>query len=274
MVRELRERGFALGSPFQLQAAEPALFGNAFYVDPAQPLLHFMPISRFRELVSNRALYLRRLDKFVGDPHEGLFPIANQSEAASWTRHVTEQLGLPVSAFDEYQRGAETVVRKRLYVHCWFGSAKEDSKMWEEYGNLGNGVCIKTTARRLQQALRPNSGVVADVRGVTYLGDDIPLPVGISFLQACRKHPKFSHERETRIIAQLPLAGWPNGKSLDDTEEFLLIETDFERLFEAVFVGACVDDRIADEIEVLANNAAGSRVARRSCIRFVNASEK
>jgi hypothetical protein len=230
--------------------------------------MHYMSLDRFKSLLTNGAIYMRRLDLFELDPHEGRFPAANASQQSSLTQGLAEQLGFPPDSLKGYRNFIEGSMRKLTYVHCWFGWDEEDQKMWDEYGDHGCGVCVRTTARRLREFLSLPSDTSINLCGVTYSGDENPVAEIISFLAACRKRPQFSHEREIRLIAQLGETTWQasyteNGLSTPDHQ---MVGVNFERLFERVYVGPNASDAIFQEIEALGNKAAGCRVVHRSSI--------
>jgi hypothetical protein len=159
-------------------------------------------------------------------------------------------------------------MRKLTYVHCWFGWDDEDQKMWNEYGDHGCGVCVRTTARRLREFLSLPPDMSINLCGVTYSGDENPIAEIISFLAACRKRPQFSHEREIRLIAQLGETTWQasyteNGLSTPDHQ---MVGVNLERLIERIYIGPNASDAVFQEVESLGNKAAGCRVVYRSRI--------
>jgi hypothetical protein len=104
--------------------------------------------------------------------------------------------------------------------------------------------------------------------GVTYSGDEHPIAEIISFLAACRKRPHFSHEREIRLIGQLgerTREASYTGKGLT-TPNHQMVGVTFGQLFERVYVGPNASPAVFEEVEALANSAAGRRVVHRSAL--------
>ena len=267
-LAEMKEGEFLPLSAIGPSAFDSAFLGNALDIASGQSLMHYMRLDRFKTLLKNKAIYMRRLDLFDLDPHEGRFPAANASQQSSLTRGLAEQLGFAVNSLKGHRDFIEGAMRKLTYVHCWFGWDNEDQQMWDEYGDRGCGVCVRTTARRLHEALGRLPDFTANLCGVTYSGDEQPIAEIISFLAACRKRPQFSHEREIRLIGQLGDKTWQasytqNGLSTPD-HQFLAVN--LERLFERVYVGPSASDTTFQEIEALANKAAGCRVVHRSSL--------
>ena len=268
MLAEMKEGEFVALSSIEPSSFDSTFLGNALEIAPGQSLMHYMRLDRFKSLLMNRAIYMRRLDLFELDPHEGRFPAANTSQQSSLTRGLAEQLGLPADALKGRREFIEGSMRKLTYVHCWFGWDNEDQKMWNEYGDHGCGVCVRTSARRLLEALGTVTDFSINPCGVTYSGDEHPIAEIISFLAACRKRPQFSHEREIRLIGQLGEKTWQASyteKGLT-TPDHQMVGVNFGRLFERVYVGPNASPAVFAEVEAIANSAAGSRVVQRSTL--------
>jgi hypothetical protein len=252
-------------SAIRPSAFESAFLNRALIVEPGQSLFHYMRVDRFKDLLRAGAIYMRRLDLFQMDPHEGKFPSANARELSSLARGVGSQLGLGRNPLDGYRHFQEGKMRELTYVHSWFAWDKEDPRMWKEYGDCGGGVCIRTTARRLREALtitRPHFWM--DISGVSYVGDEEPIPEVMSFMAVCRKRPQFAHEQEVRLIGQLDTHGWQECGGT--TPDHQLINANFERLFERVYIGPNASPVTFNELRSLANQAAGSKVVCRSTV--------
>jgi hypothetical protein len=157
-------------------------------------------------------------------------------------------------------------MRQLTYVHCWFAGDHESAKMWKEYGHAGDAVCIRTTVRRLRQALLKVPHFAINVCGVIYSPEEYPVCELISFLAACRKRPEFRHECEVRTIGMLGDKAWPAEitEEGNTTADHMLVPLDLERLFERVYVGPTIPETIFSELEKTANKAADSRVIQRS----------
>jgi len=268
VLAEVNAKGWAPLSAIQPSPFDSGVLGNAFEVAPGQSLMHYLRLERFRDLLRNGAVYMRRLDLFELDTHEGRFPAANAHKQASLTEGFAAQLGLPPDALKARREFIEGSMRKLTYVHCWFGWDNEDQKMWDEYGDRGCGVCVRTTARRLGEALSLPPDFTINLCGVTYSGDENPISELISFLAACRKRPQFSHEREIRLIGQLgektsQASYTENGLSTPDHQ---MVRVNLERLFERIYVGPNASDPAFQEVEALGNKAADCRVVHRSSI--------
>lgn len=267
MLSEMKE-----GDSLILPGIEPSKFDAGFLkaldVPPTQSLMHFMKLQHFKSLLTSGAIRMRRLDRFDGDPHEGQFPSANDVQLSSLAQGFLEQTGMSAAELKSYRDFTQGTKRKLTYVHCWFASDQEDRRMWEEYGDGGRGVCIRTTAQRLKSALGQLPDFSVDLSGVTYSGDEQPIPEVASVLAASRKEMKFKREQEIRLIGQFGQKTWQAsyGENRVETPEHQLLKVRFEQLFERVYVGPNASEAEFKEVEELANKAAGSRVVhRRTC---------
>lgn len=269
LIAEVEKHGFAVGSPIPVTGATSEMFGNLQPVEPSQSLLHYLPLHRLNPLISGTAIYLRRLDLFQ-DQFEGKLPAANDSQVSDFTAQFMGQFGMTEKDVKNWKTFLTGTNRKLTYVHCWFASDNEDVSMWRDYADGGKGVCLRTTARRLGDAISRQGHLGLELRRVTYTGEQEALPEIISCLPAGRKQarPEFVREREVRIIATITEQAWAAGFATTDGEppDHQLVAVNFDRLFERVYVGPNASDATFQEVEALANKAAGCRVVHRSTL--------
>lgn len=264
MMAEADQHAFAIGPPIKLSEAESELLGNAYFLDPAQPLCHFLKVEYFRALLESRALRLRPLSGFVDDPREGRLSVANESEASNVGRRLAQAWGSSPET-DGWKRFINGTQRSLIYVHCWFGQEAENQPMWNQYGDGGRGICVKTSARRLQESFQAKPPIFPQVHKVSYLSENVPIPTIISSLAAFRKRPEFVHEKEFRVVTELGFEQCPtdaNGALMPPDHQ--LIPLDLDRLIEAVVLGPNAEEAAFRELELLVKAAGLNRVVRKS----------
>jgi hypothetical protein len=268
IIGDIKRQGFAILGAMSLSTSESNLIGNTFSLIPTQPLYHYLPIGRFQSLIESHALYLRRIDCFEKDNLEGKIPQANHTEVSSLGVQLMEQIGLTKKFIENRNYSTDHILRKFTYVHCWFGNETEDQDMWTNYGDGGKGVCIKTTAQRLQEAIgNYPQNLTVQIFPVTYSDEETPIPEIFSFLPSCRKRTSFKKEREIRILANTSWEKWDSGnQNNNDPPISQLLQVRFDRLFEAVYVGPNSDNTTYQQIQKLADTAAGSQITRRSAL--------
>jgi hypothetical protein len=96
---------------------------------PGQQIVKYMSSKKFKDLVTQSALYFRRIDHFA-DTFEGKIPLA------VWSLNSP-----PLQAW--YDR-----CKEEIFVSCWNMDEDETPEMWREYAE-GNGVRISSTVAAL-----------------------------------------------------------------------------------------------------------------------------
>ena len=176
--------------------------------------------------------------------------VAPSSQDVSILREIspTSSASFVVSQSQAINRG-----RRLNYLHCWTMRGDENAEMWTEYGDKGQGVCIKTTAGRLKAALGIGAfpgqttnehgfKISIELKKIHYDADDEAVPVIPSYFATTSKRPKFSREVEARVEAHIGGDRALLRYEKSDSPPYQLLPVDFERLFEAVFLGPSMSD--------------------------------
>lgn len=244
------------------------------HFDGNEGLTHYLSLRHFESLVRSRCLYLRRQDIQEKDHADGTFPAANRvtlhgrDVALMRSLGQTKERAMALAA--NYQDGNE-YARQRQYLHCWTIRDEESRWMWELHGGRGQGVCIKTTVRRLCQAVggdrfKGHHGGDFDLKlePVVYSDEGEPFPTWPSYAIAFRKIKIPGHvaEAEARLLA----CDYKFDNPIGPEGEFLPVH--FGRLFQAVYLGSKIPNDEFARIEALTNAVAGSRVVRPSAAVF------
>lgn len=250
--------------PISLTPVESELIGNAVSVNAYEPLMHYMKSQYFMQMLTSECLHIRRLDTYEDDPFEGLYPEANKHELSRFDSVLLKQLGAIQNLEDMVT--SNRIHRQFAYIHCWYGNQFEDKSMWEEYGDQGRGVCLRTTACRLEASLKCHAELLARVCRVTYLDENTPIPTHISFLPFSRKRTKFSDEKEFRLIAEIRMEALPTDVEghLVTPEKFCDLPVNLERLFESVVAGPNLDATSLAKLEAAVGEKVSSKIIRSS----------
>jgi hypothetical protein len=160
-----------------------------------KPIYRIMPVNRLLQCFSENKLILVPPSKW-DDPFE------------NW------MLGSDVECSSTGQIGDMKRIRDQIYGQCWTQHSETDA-MWRIYSPSKEGAKVKTTPRKLLEALKANAGESADVHcfigKVQYMNENkleaslkniyIPNTNGSGIAETLLyKREEFSHEKEIRIV--------------------------------------------------------------------------
>jgi hypothetical protein len=235
----------------------------------------YMEIEKFRSLISERALYFRRID-LLDDPFEGSLPNGNRGSQISQeydsrgkmvdyyrtqginvTREIlNEMYGKPISGPSVLER-----FRRIHFVNCWHINEHESVAMWSLYLKTGKGIAIKTNMHNLINCLNTEIDIhIGKVKYVDYRIDKLPEHNVLNFLMS--KQIQYQHENELRMLATyLPhnmVDHIPEGMYKPPQNGFrlveqagLLIDCELDKLFGEVILGPTSNGDLIDECESL-----------------------
>ena len=249
-------------SPIELTGIDSELIGNSVSVNPYEPLMHYMKFEYFMQILTSKSLRIKRLDTYKDDPLEGLYPEANKRQLSGFDSALFQQLDVVQHPEDRIRR--DQFHRQSAYVHCWYAGILENKSMWEEYGDDGRGVCLLTTACRLESSVKHSADLLTSVSKITYLDGHTPIPTAISFLAFSRKQTKFANEKEIRLIAEITLDALPKDAEghLQIPEENRQLPVDLERLIEAVVTGPNFDRDNVAMLETAISDKISGKIVR------------
>jgi hypothetical protein len=219
---------------------------------PEAVLWRYVDLAKFLSLLSTKRLHLASLASF-SDPFDGHPP---RSLVDEYTRvpddmpepMKSERLKLFNANLRLFQQGRELV-----FASCWHVNEHESAGMWSQYIREGQGIAIRTTFERLQQAaeLQPTSigGALVD-----YIDFDTHLTSSIDlFTWATLKRKGFEHEREFRLLA----LG-------DHNLGGMYVDIDPTQLIEDVYVAPTTPDWVTKLVEKLCADHGFTRLVRQS----------
>lgn len=182
---------------------------------PDQPLLKYMDLSKFEDLVRTSTLYLRRSDKFK-DPLEGTLSEEGIHGTSRSDQAFAEKIKL---AQDYAEQAAYRQIAKGVhFVSCWTINDRPCERMWSEYTKSRESVLIATTAARLHGAL-PRYVSGGQVR---YVAKESPRTEFDGLSLFFYKDESFTFEQEYRLIASFTAIDGPDapGIQLDAEADF------------------------------------------------------
>ena len=211
-----------------------------------QPLYRIMPVARLLKCLSARQLTLVPPKKW-DDPFENLL--------------LSSRLRVPSTE----ELGNMTGLANSVYGQCWTRHRETDA-MWRIYSANSDGVKVKTTPRRLLEALASTAGEMQQVtcfigrvrycsqRDLTQHLQGINLfnPNGAGIAESLLyKRTEFRHEREVRLIHTC---------GSGDVYNF---EIDPNRMFDEIVFDPRLDDELCNAyVEAIRSKGFRGRIAK------------
>jgi hypothetical protein len=168
-------------------------------------LWRYLDDHKFKWLIESKRLYIGLVQDMVaaknGDPFEGTTP---KAESAWWQKQIDEARGDEKSTLLEswtFVRNARTKYSNHVFVTCWHMNDHENFGMWPAYTTSPNSVAIKTSYRRLHDALAPYI-FIGCIRYIDYARERLRSWNMLDALM--HKRIGFEYEKEARVVAMSP----------------------------------------------------------------------
>jgi hypothetical protein len=157
--------------------------------NPDVPVWRYMDFTKFVSMLQNNGLFFLMVAK-LQDPFEGSFARGNEVLRPMIYKHMPNPY--KVTAGEVVQR-----LRDHVAVSCWHVNERESAAMWKLYSKSNEAVCIQSTFRKLNNAVR----TVARVGSVRYVDYETSwIPESNPLAPFIYKRLSFEHEREIRAI--------------------------------------------------------------------------
>lgn len=205
-------------------------------------LLRYMSIDKFEHLMTTKSLYFTRASKFK-DSEEGNFGTINEALSPSL-------YGANHELISKYRTKLPSILREVVHVSCW-SSSNETSDLWDEFGDSGKGVAVKTTWTNLTNSLQTPLPIFGGC--VEYENrNDIFIPERNVFHPFVYKDKRFSKESEVRLVSMWlgDTKGQINGL-YPHSPEPLLVPVELNFLIGSVLFGPNTSSTAISNIEKL-----------------------
>jgi len=207
-------------------------------VKPSTMLWRYVRADRFIDSLRSQKLYFASARQFE-DPFEGAVAVLAHDFPVD-PRYP--DFGDADRAFEE--------LRRLTKISCWHRAEYESAAMWKLYAGVGKGIAIRTTAQRLQAAIRPfplapeygeEEPIWGPVRYVDLHAERLKVGMEERFFY---KHRAFEWEREFRVIISVRMAE-EFGVCVPDAG--INVPFDPNELIESIYLGPelSVEDRQA-----------------------------
>lgn len=171
-----------------------------------QPLLRYMDLWKFENMLQSNSLYFRRADKFEGDPLEGTISKEGVHQTSKTDEAMKQRITLSHQSHAE-MAAYRDIAKSVTFVNCWHINTKECPKMWKEYTTSTDSILVVSTVGRLKQCL-DNKVMMSAVK---YVDPDTPRTEFGERSLFFYKDSSFAFENEYRLITDLYSLEGTNG---------------------------------------------------------------
>ena len=221
-------------------------------------LIRYLTLEKFLSLLELEAVWFSRLGA-LQDKFEGTLPRRAHEISEARDREVAEKIPIPLlrpAALKMTPQSIETC-RGLAAVNCWFLGKQESDRMWQDYGQDGKGVAVRSTIQRLSTSFQIPGDYAAttEIGRVQYVDfDDYEMAAdksGSLDAKAFLKEKSFAGEREIRIMtlnclhsgclnpdgSQVTTAQFATTGPVDQNRKGFYVKCDLRKLIEMVIVG-------------------------------------
>lgn len=177
---------------------------NTKKLDPNTKIWRYMDLTKFLDLILNKSIYFRRVDKFE-DPYEGYISSVYKEELRNQYDDIQSRFLISEKIKDQLHQshlnGLE-LVPLYAYANCWFIGDVESAAMWKLYGQSNNCVAVCSTIDNLRLALTSSDNEEGRIylEEVNYVNEPSTINVGNYLKPLFEKRLSFAHENEFRAV--------------------------------------------------------------------------
>lgn len=207
----------------------------------------YMDLTKFLDLILNKTIYLRRIDKFE-DPYEGYISNAYKADLGAQYEVIQSDYSISQDARERLQAthmyGLE-LLPMYAYANCWYLGDVESVAMWKLYGEHKNCIAICSTIYDLQVALDEgdDENGTMYLKEVEYVNEYSSVDASNYLSPMFQKRTSFSHENEFRALYLLNKgrtllnSGIHQPKKEDvRNNDGITLEVDVKQLINSVFI--------------------------------------
>ena len=227
---------------------------------PITKIWRYMDLTKFLDLILNKKIYLRRIDKFE-DPYEGYISSAYKKDLEKQYLQLQQVLKIEENEKEILHithLQALELMPKYAYASCWYIGDVESAAMWKLYGENSNCIAICSTIFDLQVALEEgddDQGIM-HLQEVRYVHESTRVNSKNFINPMFEKRLSFSHENEFRALYLLNkgLANinyphkQPNKEEVDN-KDGILIDIDVKQLINSVYISPTAGSNFKSIVE-------------------------
>jgi hypothetical protein len=224
----------------------------------------YLDLAKFISLLSNRSLFLSRLDS-LSDPSEGRTTLKTEEMYAAFDAMNRSEKKNPhnTDGSVQYNRNEVTkLVRASFYVNCWHINEFESAGMWSVYASLDKGIAIQSTVGRIKDSVAGEEKTIG-ISKVKYIDRRKEVFSGDLTERGLSKGAYYSFENELRVYHWYVVNSKmgrvfyeEDGQQRITTENFpkfgIDISVDINRLIEGVYISPIAPQWFMDIVKSLA----------------------
>jgi hypothetical protein len=170
------------------------------------PLLRYMDLWKFEDMLRTGTLYFRRADKFEDDPLEGTISREGVHQTSRTDQAMKERIQLAPQTYAE-MAAYRDIAKSVTFVNCWHINNEECPKMWDAYTTSSESILVISSAGRLKLALEQP----VMMSTVKYVDQTAPRTEFDERSLFFYKESSFAFEKEYRLIVDLYSLEGANG---------------------------------------------------------------
>jgi len=168
---------------------------------------HYISVDHFIEAIENDGLYFKRISIFE-DNFEGSIP----------------KVSYMLNKIDVEKENLK--LRDITYANCWHINTHECEAMWKIYGDLENGLAIKTKVANVFESFNKNDDIIIDkMKYIDFDMEDISVNRRMELF--FYKRDLFDFENEVRMVIR---------KEDEINKDGLFINCNLEHLIDTIYV--------------------------------------
>ena len=180
--------------------------------DGENAVWRYMSLGKFLDLLENVTLWFAKLDT-LSDPLEGSLTDPSYESMKLFEYGLTQMESSTFSA-EVMRRQMYRINQKLMFVNCGHMNESESAAMWRQYS--GEGVAIRSTFRRLVQALEPTNQKI-NVGLIQYFDySKHHIPYNNTLAAVMSKRLAFEYEKEVHASFSIHPASFTSGDLLDE----------------------------------------------------------
>lgn len=170
------------------------------------PLLRYMDLWKFEDMLRTGTLYFRRADKLENDLLEGTISKEGVHQTSRTDEAMKEKIKISPQSYAE-MAAYRDIAKVVTFVNCWHINNDECPKMWNAYTKSSEAILVISSAGRLKQSLERQAMMSA----VKYVDQNTPRIECDERSLFFYKDLSFAFEKEYRLIVDLYSLEGANG---------------------------------------------------------------